>query len=181
MLHPPPPYRLRRMELPDAPAVLEIDKASFPTPMPPQMLERELSNPDLASYQVLTQQTNGNEEILGYAGFWLMAGEVHIVTIAVKPARRREGLGEMLLLNLLLLACQLAPELITLEVRQSNIAAQALYDKFRFAVVGERRRYYPDTGEDAVLMTVYLTDQAGYYDWLLIQAERLGAVWVSAI
>ena len=77
-----------------------------------------------------------------------------------------------MLLNILVTACDLAAEMVTLEVRRSNDAAQALYQKYGFDVVGERRRYYRDTGEDALLMTVSTLD-AGYGEMLEEKRETL--------
>ncbi len=97
--------------------------------------------------------------ILGFAGFWVMAGEAHVTSIAVRAQHRRKGLGEMLLISVLDLALELQAEVVTLECRLSNTGAQNLYTKFGFNRVGERRRYYLDRGpsgdtrEDAVIMT----------------------------
>lgn len=77
-----------------------------------------------------------------------------------------------MLLNILVTACDLAAEMVTLEVRRGNDAAQALYQKYGFDVVGERRRYYRDTGEDALLMTVSTLD-AGYGEMLEEKRETL--------
>ena len=68
-------------------------------------------------------------------------------------------MGELLLLNLLSLACEQAARESTLEVRRSNKVAQSLYQKYGFEVVGERRRYYKD-GEDALIMTLVLPQTA---------------------
>ena len=173
MLSLPPPYRLRPMVVADIPAVLAIDRASFPTPAPEQMYLNELTDNQLARYQVLACDTAAGEVIVGYAGFWLIAGEIHISTIAVAPAERGRGRGEWLLLNLLLLACALDPLLVTLEVRLGNTVAQALYAKYRFEEVGRRRRYYRDTGEDALLLTVDLSTQPDYCAWLAQQRAAL--------
>jgi ribosomal-protein-alanine N-acetyltransferase len=172
MLLLPPPYRLRPMVVADIPAVLVIDRLSFPTPTPEQVFINELTDNALAHYQVLTCDGEAGETIAGFAGFWLIAREVHISTIAVAPEERGRGRGEWLLLNLLLLACELEPLLVTLEVRRSNTVAQSLYRKYRFAEVGARRRYYRDTGEDALLMTVDLTAEPGYCAWLAEQSQK---------
>lgn len=173
MLPLPAPYRLRPMVVADIPAVLKIDRASFPTPAPEQMFVNELTDNQLAHYQVLVGDTAAGEVIAGYAGFWLIAGEIHISTIAVAPAERGCGRGEWLLLNLLLLACALDPLLVTLEVRRGNSVAQALYAKYRFEEVGVRRRYYRDTGEDALLLTVDLAAQPDYCTWLAARRAAL--------
>jgi ribosomal-protein-alanine N-acetyltransferase len=173
MLRLPAPYRLRPMAVADIPAVLAIDRASFPSPAPEQMFVNELTDNPLAHYQVLARDEEAGESIVGFAGFWLIAGEIHISTIAVVPAERGRGRGEWLLLNLLLLACALDPLLVTLEVRRGNSVAQALYAKYRFEEVGLRRRYYRDTGEDALLLTVDLAAQPDYCAWLAAQRKAL--------
>lgn len=173
MLPLPAPYRLRPMALADIPAVLAIDRASFPSPAPEQLFINELTDNQLAHYQVLVRQEAEGEAMVGFAGFWLIADEVHVSTIAVAPAERGQGRGEWLLLNLLRLACALDPLLVTLEVRRGNTVAQALYAKYRFEEVGLRRRYYRDTGEDALLMTVDFAAQPDYCAWL---AERVTAL-----
>jgi ribosomal-protein-alanine N-acetyltransferase len=91
---------------------------------------------------------------LGYGGFWLIAGEAHISTLAVTPDRRKQGLGELLLWSMLKRAASMDAFEATLEVRVSNDVAQKLYQKYGFEKVGQRRRYYQDNGEDAWIMTV---------------------------
>lgn len=170
MLAVPTPYSLRPMVVADIPAVLEIDHLSFPTPATEQLFLNELTDNQLAHYQVLARD---GRELAGYAGFWLIAGEIHISTIAVHPDERGRGRGEWLLLNLLLEAWALDPLLVTLEVRRGNEAAQALYRKYRFEEVGLRRRYYRDTGEDAILMTVDFAQRPDYGHWLAARAEAI--------
>jgi len=95
------------------------------------------------------------EFIVGFAGFWILADEAHIISIAVRSEYLRQGIGELLLLALIDLAMELGANIITLEVRVSNTAAQQLYDKYGFIQVGRRRAYYVDNREDALIM---LTD-----------------------
>jgi ribosomal-protein-alanine N-acetyltransferase len=97
------------------------------------------------------------ERILGMVGFWTMAGEAHISTIGVRPAYRRQGLGELLLISAIELAQVLDSTIVTLEVRASNLPAQTLYEKYGFTRVGVRKGYYSDR-EDALIMT---TDTIG--------------------
>ena len=92
--------------------------------------------------------------ILGFAGLWFMADEAHLANIAVREGYREKGVGEQLLISILELAIEQNARFITLEVRESNKAAQALYRKFGFTEVGTRREYYTDNKEDAILMTV---------------------------
>jgi ribosomal-protein-alanine N-acetyltransferase len=93
------------------------------------------------------------ELIVGFLGLWLMVGQGHIVTIAVRESHRRRGIGEWMLIAALNLAIQEEQETVTLEYRRSNLAARGLYAKYGFTEVGIRRRYYSDNHEDAVIMT----------------------------
>jgi len=100
--------------------------------------------------------------VIGYGGCWLIAGEAHISTIAVHPDHRGQGLGELLLASMLKRAIRLGGEYSVLEVRESNEAAQALYRKYEYTVIGRRRQYYRDNGEDALLMEARPLDGAYY-------------------
>ena len=93
------------------------------------------------------------DEIVGYAGLWLMVDEAHITTFAVAPRHRRQGIGQVMLLHLLGLAESVGASVATLEVRVSNTSAQRLYQKYGFRPVGVRTRYYTDNNEDALIMT----------------------------
>jgi ribosomal-protein-alanine N-acetyltransferase len=176
MLTLPQPYALRLMVVADIPGVLAVDQLSFPTPANELLFTHELTDNQLAHYQVLVRADEAGETLVGFAGFWLIADEVHVSTIAVHPDERGRGRGEWLFLNLLLLACELNPLLVTLEVRRGNVTAQSLYRKYRFEEVGVRRRYYRDTGEDALLMTVDFAVQPDYCAWLGERAAALAAV-----
>ena len=96
---------------------------------------------------------SGKQYIVGFAGFWIMAGEAHVTNIAVRERYRRQGIGELLLISMIDLATELNAQLVTLEVRASNTAAQSLYYKCGFTQVGLRRGYYTDNKEDAALMS----------------------------
>jgi ribosomal-protein-alanine N-acetyltransferase len=141
--------RVEPMSLDDVAAVLDIERASFTSPWPPQAFEQELRHNRLARYVVARQAG----AVVGYAGVWLMVDEAHITTFAVHPDWRRQGIGRRLLLALLLVAEDLGATRMTLEVRVSNGAAQALYREHGFAIAGRRERYYTDDGEDAYVMT----------------------------
>jgi ribosomal-protein-alanine N-acetyltransferase len=93
------------------------------------------------------------DHILGLVGLWCMMGEGHIVTIAVRPEHRRQGIGELLLVAALEAALEASQDEVTLEYRISNQAARAMYDKYGFSKVGVRARYYTDNQEPAILMT----------------------------
>lgn len=91
--------------------------------------------------------------IIGFAGFWIMADEAHIISLAVRKTQQHRGIGESLLIATIDLAIELNARLITLEVRASNIAALSLYYKYGFTQVERRRGYYIDNKEDAILMS----------------------------
>lgn len=169
------------MRLADLPAVVAIEAQSFPTPSKESTYHYELSSNKLARYQVLTRKWAGEaEELLGYAGYWLIADEVHISTIAVDPRWRGQGLGALILINIFHLAYEEQAALVTLEVRSSNQAAQTLYEKYEFECVGRRKRYYKDTGEDALLMTVNLRENQGYRQFLVQKEKALFTRLASA-
>jgi ribosomal-protein-alanine N-acetyltransferase len=91
--------------------------------------------------------------LIGYGGVWFGVDEAHITTIAVAPAYRGHGVGELLLNGLIDYALDARTAMITLEVRKSNTVAQHLYHKYGFATVGIRKRYYVDNDEDALIMS----------------------------
>lgn len=90
--------------------------------------------------------------VVGYAGLWLMVDEGHVTTIGVHPEHRGKGAGELLFLGLVDIAAEMKAARVTLEVRVSNLPAQALYRKYGLEIAGVRKRYYSDNGEDAYIM-----------------------------
>ncbi len=90
--------------------------------------------------------------VVGHAGIWAILDEGHVTTIAVHPSYRQLGIGELLLIGLIDQAYELDVHQLTLEVRQSNHAAQQLYAKYGFTCVNTRKRYYSDNNEDALIM-----------------------------
>lgn len=98
-------------------------------------------------------ETVSHSPVVGYGGLWLMVDESHISTIATHPDWRGRGIGELLLLAMLDRSAEIGANIVTLEVRVSNSAAQALYTKYRFEIAGRRKGYYSDNGEDAYVMS----------------------------
>ena len=173
MLNPPPPYFLREMRPSDITPVMAIEHVVFPTPWKASAYEYEVTRNRLASYQVLlVSQGDRPRQLIGYGGTWTLADELHVSTLAVDKEWQGKGLGELLFLNMLTLAYKLPVTLVTLEVRQSNTVAQALYNKYKFEVVGERRRYY-ERREDALIMTSAALDAA----YRLVLKERQKALF----
>ncbi len=100
--------------------------------------------------------------IVGYGGFWLMVDEAHISTIAAHRDWRRRGIGELLLLSMIGRAIEVGANVVTLEARVSNLAAQSLYRKYGFEVTGRRKNYYSDNGEDALIMSTPTVTTAAF-------------------
>ncbi len=165
----------------DIAAVMEIERIAFTAPWSERAFNYELQFNEMAHYYVARSQSlrappdapavprpslrqrlftsessprpDGDAPLVGYGGFWEMVGEAHISTIAVAAERRRRGIGELLLVVMIDAAAEIGARVATLEVRVSNLGAQALYRKYDFQVVGERKHYYNDNGEDAYIMT----------------------------
>jgi len=129
--------------------ILKIEKQSFPTPWSREMFSKEL---ELGfSYHRLLE-LKGEGKILAYIFCWLGKDEASILSLAVAPEWRRKGLGSYLLSKMLAELKKSGINWVWLEVRPSNLPAQALYTKFGFKEAGVRPLYYRDTGEDALVM-----------------------------
>lgn len=173
--------RLRPLALSDLDAVLTIETAVLPTPWSQAGYTRELTENHLARYLALDKLDAAGQAraLLGFAGYWLLVDELHISMVAVAPACQRRGLGELLLIALLWQAPAEAA-LATLEVRAHNHPAQQLYHKLGFTLVGRRKQYYRDTGEDALLLTVAPLDDAYRARLAQLWAQRVAA-WRPAV
>ena len=114
------------------------------------MLRNELDN-TLTTYLVMESEG----KIIGYAGFWLVAGEAQVTRVAVQEELRGLGLGTRLTAAMVNKAWELGAEAVTLEVRESNLAAQKAYLTCGFASEGIRPNYYEDNHENAVIMWLY--------------------------
>ena len=159
------------MALDDVAQVHEIERLSFRTPWPAYAFEQELKGNRLARYLV----ARAGERVVGFAGIWTMVDDAHITTFGVHPEWRRQGIGRQLLLNLAELSVAIGARRMTLEVRASNLAAQALYRSFDFDVVGRRAGYYTDDGEDALIMTTPDLDGPAMRDRIAAERARLGS------
>ncbi len=138
---------IRPMQKEDVPWVQNIERLSFSFPWSSQLLYFELERKDFAYYWVIEL----DKIPVGYGGYWKIMDEAHLVTFAIHPSYRRRGLGTMLLANILSDAAKKGVKRVTLEVRESNKAAQNLYEKFGFKKIAIRAGYYQDTGEDAFI------------------------------
>ncbi len=138
---------IRRMTLDDVDGVYAIEAASFPRPWKREDFVKEMTQNACARY--LVAEEDGG--IVGFAGAWIVLDEAHVTNIAVAAHRRGRGIGRRLTETLMQYAANLGVVYATLEVRRSNLAAQALYRSAGFEYVGVRKRYYEDNGEDAFL------------------------------
>jgi ribosomal-protein-alanine N-acetyltransferase len=137
---------IRRLTYADLPAVVENERRSFPVPWSLAMFMLELSKP---AGVCLAAVVDG--EVVGHCVCSRHDTVWHLMNLAVDPDRRRRGIATALM-EALLERLPSPDEQITLEVRPSNDAALALYERFGFKVAGVRRRYYQDNGEDALIM-----------------------------
>ena len=96
-----------------------------------------------------------DNQFVGHGGFTAVLDEGYITNIAVHPNHRRKGIAFSLTKGLITKALELELSFLTLEVRESNLAAIKLYEKFDFEKVGKRKNFYSDPKEDAILMTLY--------------------------
>ncbi len=182
-----PKIHIRPARPADLDAIVRLDQGSFSDPWPRSGWFYELNdNPNaylwVAENGVVTTSVvsgttevvtalgrsgipTGNGEIIGLLAAWLVLDELHIGTLAVQADHRRRGIGARMLEVGLREGIAHGITLSHLEVRKSNLSAQALYHRFGFEIVGERKRYYADNYEDALLMSVYGLGEA-YLHWL---------------
>lgn len=144
-------YTIREMNIADAKAVAEVEHDVFTTPWSSEMFEQEIENV-LTTYMLVCM----DEEIIGFAGFWLVVDEAQVTNIAIKQDWQERGYGRVLVTKLMQSAQQKGALSISLEVRPSNKRAIKLYEKLGFKEVGIRPNYYQDDGENAILMTAEL-------------------------
>lgn len=145
---PAPPLTIRPMRREDLDAMLEIERASHPTPWSREVFLEE-EHRAWAHVDVLCEE--GGAAVRGYVNYWLVGDEVHLLNVSVDPALRRRGLGTRLVEHVARFARERACSFVTLEVRRRNRPAIALYRHHGFRPVGLRPRYYSD-GEDAIVM-----------------------------
>jgi len=146
------PLSIGAMTVDDLDEVLGIERESFQTPWSRAAFRYELTQNRVARSIVVRVGT----QLVGYLCLWEIGHEIHITNLAVHPSFRRRGLARALLARVLQEGRRSAVELVFLEVRPTNVEALALYESFGFRVIGRRRGYYFDTGEDALVMEARL-------------------------
>src|SRR3981189_2760904 len=147
----------------DVATVQEIEREIFATPWPRNAYYRELASRTSAHYIVLRQEGLAEQPagfkapdldptIVGYGGMWRMYDEAHITTIGVRRDIQHNGYGRILFAGLGQESSDMGAKWITLEVRTTNENAMKMYEAFGFKVIGRRKGYYTDNGEDAIAM-----------------------------
>lgn len=131
--------------------VMGIERTSFRHPWSSNFFLEELQ---VACARSILAQIN--DRIVGYVLFWLLPQEIDVHNIAVHPGFRRQGIGQVLLRQVIEQAHRRDSSRVTLEVRVSNVAAQKLYESVGFVSQGLRKGYYSDDGEDALIMALQL-------------------------
>ena len=143
---------IREWRAEDTPAVAAIERESFSDPWSEEMLSASLCNPVFHGF---VYEENG--EAAGYVGV-MITDAAEIALIAVRPDKRRKGVGGQLLSAALSFARAEGCDNVFLEVRVGNVPAKTLYEKFGFLPVYVRKRYYSD-GEDALVMVLPVKKQ----------------------
>ncbi len=131
--------------------IILIENESFFSPWKRETFEAELNNTYSKFY---IAKRDGIPA--GFIIYWDIPYEIHLINIAVSPAYRREGIGSLLLTQMINYARSSSKQIITLEVRVSNYAAIQFYKKFGFKEAYIREKYYIDNDEDAIVMELYL-------------------------
>ena len=129
------------------PQVAELEKICFADPWSERSVASELEN-SLSCWLVAMD----GETLAGYVGSQTVLGETDMMNVAVRPDYRRQGIGENLILALIANLKARESHCLTLEVRDSNASARALYEKLGFSEIGRRRNYYRNPKEDALIL-----------------------------
>ncbi len=142
--------KIERMTVAHLDAVAELERECFAHPWSRQSLEMTLGGDD--SLFFVAEQDG---RVIGYIGMSFVLDEGYIYNVAVEKSSRKNGVGSALIQTLVNYGKKNGFAFITLEVRESNAAARSLYSSFGFIKVGERKDYYSDPTENAVLMTLF--------------------------
>ena len=138
---------IRKMTAREVPQVAELEKICFSQPWSEKSVAGELENP-LSLWLVAMD----GDRLAGYVGSQTVMDETDMMNLAVDSEFRRQGVGEALVNALTASLKELGSRCLTLEVRDSNEAARALYGKLGFTEIGRRRGYYRDPREDALIL-----------------------------
>jgi len=140
-------FTFRPASTDDLDALLALEARSFDKPWPRGAFEQELELPQAQLWLAFE-----GEALAAYVDFWVAGPEISLLNVAVDPSFRRRGLGRDLVELMEREGAALGGDEVYLEVRRTNVGAQALYAALGFEQTGIRKRYYSDTKEDAILM-----------------------------
>jgi ribosomal-protein-alanine N-acetyltransferase len=130
-------------------AIVGLETESFTNPWSRDTLVWELQNSDVTRAYLLR---NDEDRVVAFCLCWVVFDELHINTVAVAPADRRQGLASTLLRHVIAEAVGAGAVKATLEVRASNTAARLLYERLGFHVAARRPGYYTKPEEDALIL-----------------------------
>lgn len=139
---------VKSMSLEHLDDIMILENLCFKIPWSKNSFIQELTQNNSAIYLVAVD----TERAVGYGGMWKVLDEGQITNIAVHPEYQRKGIGSSILEEMINAAKDSKIQNMTLEVRESNRAAKALYKKFGFVEEGIRKAYYADNGENAIIM-----------------------------
>lgn len=145
------------LSLHDIERILAIEEVSFKAPWSRTLFLEELACKTAFNYVVKLTGSEKHELVIAYICSRIIGCEMSILRIAVSPEWRNLGIASWLLDKCFIMARDKGATSVFLEVRESNSAAIALYGKLGFISVGKRPAYYPETGEDAVVLMKKLT------------------------
>lgn len=149
---------LRPLRVSDVARVAALERQLFgPSAWSEAMIRAELGGPA----RLYLGADDDSAVLVGYAGLWFDGEDAQVMTIGVAPSAQRRGIGSALLQALVDHARELGAQTVLLEVRVDNEAAVALYERFGFAVLSRRRRYYQPEDVDAWTMCLPLEPQPG--------------------
>jgi len=143
--------KVEELSIKDIEQLVELERLCFATPWTQEQFSLCLAQEHFYVFGL----KSGNR-LMGYISFFLVGKEMEILNLAVHPEKRRQGLGTKLLTAALNFFRRKQGEKVFLEVRPSNASALTLYKQAGFRIKGWRRNYYPDNGEDALVMVLKL-------------------------
>ena len=153
-----PDWHLEAITPQDLDKILTIDHAAFKRPWHRKSFLEELAFDNAYNYAVRAQLVDQRMEIIAYVFLRILLTEMHILRIAVAKEFQDRGVATWLLQQCFRLAKQKKVYSVFIEVRPTNKSAIALYRKSGFQLLGSRPRYYPETGEDALVMVKHLKE-----------------------
>jgi ribosomal-protein-alanine N-acetyltransferase len=138
---------LSSMAMTDLPGAVEIEQTTIYSPWSREMFQKEIEakNPGLKTFRLENQ-------LIGYFCFWKVLNEAHLLNLTLRSDFRGKGLGRFLMRRLEQTCKEMDISKIVLEVAETNYVALALYKNCGFIKVGVRKRFYQETGDDAILM-----------------------------